>query len=77
LAIIVQLDGVDRPMLVGEAVTHLAERGFSPWTIYEILKAKVPNHHVTSNSIKTMMYKGRKEGLAIPRYHRYGVCRVK
>ena len=77
MAIIIQLDGVNRPMLIGEAVVHLAERGFSPWTISEILKTKVPERNITPNSIKTMMYRGRKAGLAIPRYHRYGVCRSK
>jgi hypothetical protein len=77
LAVIVQLDGVKRPMLLGEAVMHLAERGFTPWTIYEILQTKVPDRRITSNSIKTMMHNGRKAGLAIPRYHRNGLCRVK
>jgi len=77
MAVIVQLDDVDRPMLLGEAVVFLAERGFTPWTIYEILRAKLPEHRITPTSIRTMMYQGRKAGRRIPRYHRYGLMRDK
>jgi hypothetical protein len=62
MAYIVKLAGMPRPMCGCEAVVYLGEKGYSPWSISEMLPQMSPG------SVRTTLSKARKNGSKIPRF---------